>query len=151
MKRKLLSSLGLVLITALITTLAAAQTTTFRGMVTDAETGEGLAGANIVLTQAATGETAGGVASDATGRFELRGLSPGSYVITVTYIGYIQAIPSVIELSAGETESLDIFLTPTGIELNPVIVTASRRPERFSMRQLRSKSLLPRKFGEERR
>ncbi|MFQ6041909.1 MAG: TonB-dependent receptor domain-containing protein, partial [Candidatus Poribacteria bacterium] len=111
-----------------LTTKVSAQTATLRGTVTDAETGEVLAGANIVVKSEAVKT---GAASISTGEFEVKNLPGGNYTITVTYIGYEKKILTDVVLTAGEKKSLDISLTPTGIRVNPVTITASRRPEKL--------------------
>lgn len=109
------------------TTLAFAQKATLRGNVTDEETGEPLPGANVIVT--APGVQTG-AATKSNGQFEVTKLSPGTYVVTVSYIGYEKKVTDVV-LAAAETKSVDISLLQVGIEFNPIAVTASRRPEKI--------------------
>ncbi len=106
---------------------AFAQNAVLRGTVTDEETGEALPGANVVVT-APNLQT--GAAAFTTGEFEVRNLPPGTYTVTVSFIGYEKKVLTNIVLSAGETRTLDVALKPTGIQVNPISVTASRRPEK---------------------
>ncbi|MFQ5640840.1 MAG: TonB-dependent receptor domain-containing protein [bacterium] len=116
------------LITTFVTTEVFAQTAILRGTVTDAETGAVLMGANVAVTSEAVNT---GAATGPTGTFEVTNLPAGRYTVTVTYIGYEKQVLTDLVLTAGETKSLDISLTPTGIQLNPVTITASRRPEKL--------------------
>jgi iron complex outermembrane receptor protein len=106
---------------------AFAQTGTLRGKVTDAQSGEALPQANVVVT--ATGVETGG-ASSVTGEYEVRGLAAGTYTVSVSYIGYEKKVISNVTIAAGETKVLDIALAPGGIQFNPLVVSASRRQEK---------------------
>lgn len=118
----------LVILVSSITTNAFAQPATLRGTVSDAETGKFLPTANVVVTSA---ELQTGTAVPSTGVFEIKNLPAGTYTITVSYIGYEKKVLTDITLDSGETKSLDISLIPTGIQVNPLTVTASRRPEKL--------------------
>jgi iron complex outermembrane receptor protein len=118
----------LVILVNFLPTKAFAQTATLRGTVSDAETGEFLPGANVVLSSA---EIKTGTAVPSTGVFEVKNLPAGTYTITVSFIGYEKYIQKGLVLDSGETRSLDISLIPTGIKVNPITVTASRRPEKL--------------------
>ncbi|MEE9289240.1 MAG: carboxypeptidase-like regulatory domain-containing protein, partial [Bacteroidota bacterium] len=107
-------SLVVIFLLGLVAISAYGQSATLRGTVTDAETGESLPGANIIVSSARV-ET--GAAADAKGQFVLRGLLPGTYTVTVSYIGYAKEVMSNVEFAAGETKSLDISLSPTGIQV----------------------------------
>lgn len=125
-----ISSLLLIFFAFLRTASVSAQTATLRGTVTDAQTGEGLPGANITVTSAVVEMRPTGTAAGAKGEFELKGLAAGTYSITVSYIGYTKEVIDDVTLKAGETKSLKVSLSPTGIQFNPISVTASRREEK---------------------
>lgn len=112
----------------LLAATAFAQNARISGAVTDAKTGATLPGANIVV-KSATHNT--GTASRTNGEFEISNLPAGDYTLTITYIGYEKNVFENIYLNDGESKLLNIALDPTGIELNPVTVTASRRPEKL--------------------
>jgi len=103
-----------------------AQTATLRGRVTDAQSGEGLPQAAVQVT--ATGVQSG-AASDIDGAYTVSNLAAGTYTVTVTYVGYERRTMTVT-LGAGESRTLNISLSGTGVELNPVVVSASRRQEK---------------------
>ncbi len=111
----------------LFTSPGLAQNATISGKVTDSETGEPLPGANVAVTSE-TGQT--GAATDESGEFSVGKIVPGTYTIRVSYIGYEALEMADVVLSAGETKSVDISLNPTGIELNPISISASRRAEK---------------------
>lgn len=118
------------LLAGLVTNALLAQTATLRGTVRDAQTGEVLAGAN-VLVSAVEGETKStGAVSGKGGAFELKNLVAGDYQVTVSFIGYAKKIISNLQLATGEVRVISVALSPTGVELNPITITASRRPEK---------------------
>ncbi len=108
--------------------LVFAQTATLQGKVTDAQTEEALLGANVVVQ--APGLNATGAAADVEGRYAVKGLQPGTYSVTVSYVGYTKKVLSAT-VAAGETKTFDIALDPSGINLNPIVVSASRRQEKI--------------------
>ncbi|MCI0698518.1 TonB-dependent receptor [candidate division KSB1 bacterium] len=105
-----------------------AQTATLRGKVTDAQTGEALPQANVQVTAAGV-QT--GAASNLDGEYEVPNLAAGTYTITVSYVGYERKVLGNVTVAAGENKVLNITLTGTGITLNPVVTTASRRQEKI--------------------
>lgn len=107
---------------------SAQQEATLTGTVSDAEEGFGLAGANVVLLDA-DGALVGGTATDEDGRYRLTGISPGSYVVEFRFVGYA-VVREEVTLEAGETRTLTAALTPRGMDLNTVVVTASRQAEK---------------------
>jgi iron complex outermembrane receptor protein len=106
---------------------AFAQTATIKGKVTDAPSGEALPQANVLVT--ATGVRTGAV-SNLDGEYAVSNLAAGAYTITVSFIGYETKTVANVALKAGEIKVLNLALTGTGIALNPVVTTASRRQEK---------------------
>jgi iron complex outermembrane receptor protein len=105
-----------------------AQTATLRGKVTDAQTGEALPQANVQVT--AAGVQTGG-ASNLNGEYEVPNLAAGTYTVAASFVGYDRKVIEKVTVAAGETKVLNIALTGTGITLNPVVTTASRRQEKI--------------------
>ena len=66
----------------LVSTLAFGQGA-IRGKMTDAQTGETLIGANVVIKDPYKGAMA-----DDDGNYSLEGLAPGTYQVTGSFIGY---------------------------------------------------------------
>jgi iron complex outermembrane receptor protein len=104
-------------------TLRAQQTGTVTGRVVDAGTGAAISGATVraVGTQSAT-------TTRADGSYRLF-VPPGFYSVRATYIGYAAAQDSVV-VSGGETAARDFTLRQTGISLDQIVVTGSRRTDR---------------------
>ena len=94
-----------------------AQETVIRGNVTDAETGEAIPRANLVLRN--EGDRIGGT-TDASGTFELQ-LSPGTYRAAVSAVGYRPRKRSIM-VQAGETTRVTIALMPQSYALNEIVV-----------------------------
>lgn len=93
---------------------------TLVGMVTDAETGEALPGANVIIA----GSTRG-VAADENGRYELRNIPAGAQRLYVTVLGYAPEARN-LNLRPGTIEVIDIALEPAPIEIGEVVVEAER-------------------------
>lgn len=123
---RLLFSAGAVLL--LVGAPVAAQQGTVAGRVVDIETGQPLSAAQVQVLGAGD-QQAGGLLSDAQGRFRVQ-LAPGTYSIVSTLVGYRQARVDGISVSAGETTEVQIDMTSTALELNPIVVTAGRREEK---------------------
>lgn len=96
---------------------ATAQRGAVRGQVTDAETGEPVVQANVMLQT--DGETTG-TSTDTTGAFQLR-LAAGEYDLEVSALGYEARDRSVV-VRAGETSRLSFVLVPRSYSLNEIVV-----------------------------
>ncbi len=103
---------------------ASAQQGTINGRITDAETGEPLAGASVEAL--GTGSPQG---SNEEGRFVLT-VPPGTYSLVVKLIGYETTRVDEVSVPAGGTADIDISVRSQAVILNPVVVTASRRQEK---------------------
>ena len=100
----------------------------------DTRTGNALKGVSVtVTTEVVEGSGAGarfqGI-SDVSGALTIPDLSAGTYTITATVTGYIDATIADVALAADETKSIKIELSPEVIQLEQVSVTASRRREK---------------------
>ncbi len=110
-------------LTWLSTSTLWAQTGTVTGTVTDADTGESLPGANVLVEGTAVGD-----AADADGRYAITRLPVGTYVLIFTFTGY-QNTELSVTVSLVDPVVLDVALKP-GVELDPLQVTAGRRREK---------------------
>ncbi len=110
--RTLLPLLGLLLVPG----LALAQTGTLSGTITDAESGDPLPGANVLIV-----ETASGAAADIDGNYTITGIPTGSYTVRVTFIGF-KSSEQAYSLSSG-SNTLDVALAPDYTGLEEVVVT----------------------------
>jgi len=82
-----------------------------------------LQGATVKATSTSTGAVYGAI-TRSTGRYTLRGLRPGSYTISVSFIGYQTFERAGILVDVGETAALDITLYASGTQKDVVTVTA---------------------------
>ena len=112
----------LVLLLLAAPTLVLAQSTAkIAGTVVDAETGESLPGASVILEG-----TSFGAASDIDGEFEIFEVPPGTYTVIASYTGYATERREGVEIIAGITNPVNFRLRPATVELDIVEVTAER-------------------------
>lgn len=99
-----------------------AQTTgKIAGRVFDAETGDALIGANIVVTGHELG-----AATDVNGNFNILRVYPGAYELKVTYIGYATSTIREVWTFVDRTTFLEIPMTVEGVALEEIVVTAEK-------------------------
>ncbi|MFB6248034.1 MAG: SusC/RagA family TonB-linked outer membrane protein [Salinibacter sp.] len=91
---------------------------TIAGTVIDSTTGEALPGVNVIVVGTQQGTT-----TDSEGNYQITGVEPGTYTLRATFVGYNDGNREV-EVEAGETTTVDFSLTPGGVELQNVVVTA---------------------------
>lgn len=91
------------------------------GTVVDAQTGEPLPNAHVLLAAANTG-----VATDPAGRFRLPSVTAGPHRLVATHVGYESAADTV-RVSPADSTHHQISLSPQSITTRPVVVTQSRR------------------------
>lgn len=101
-------------------TVSFAQNGTITGRVTDAKTGEGLPGVNVILK----GKTIG-ASTDFDGNYKITNVAPGYFTIYASYISY-KAFEQDVKLEAGKTLTLIIKLEESNVELQGVDVVAER-------------------------
>lgn len=90
------------------------------GRVYDRSTGEALTGANVVIV----GSRVGAV-TDGEGRFTIERISPGTYDIEVSLIGYARVTKSAISVQPDRATSAEFALERVAIEMREVQVSAS--------------------------
>ena len=100
----------------------AAQQGLLTGRITDAESGQPLDAAQVQILGG--GASTGGL-TDASGVYRLQ-LAPGTYSILVELVGYRPARYDGIRVSGGETTTYNVSLTSMVLELEGVVVSASR-------------------------
>lgn len=97
-----------------------AQLATLRGRVLEAETGQPLAGATVVL-RGEQGET--GTATQADGAFVFARLTPGSYRLTATFLGYA-GVTDTLEVAFAQVRYHELRLAALPREIGEVTVEA---------------------------
>ena len=103
----------------LITHLGA-QSTIISGFISDSSSGEALIGANVILQ-----ETGQGMATDMNGYYVIQDISPGDYVLMVSYVGF-SLRKEKLTITEGESIKLNIALLEEVVELSQVEVTAEQ-------------------------
>jgi hypothetical protein len=101
--------------------LWAAATGKIAGQIIGGDTGEPLAGANIVVVG-----TGMGAAADVDGYFVVLNIPPGTYDVEVSMIGYATYLEENVMVNINQTTTLDISLTSETITTETVVVTAER-------------------------
>ncbi len=110
---------------ALVSSGASAQTAVINGTVRDAETGVPVEGASVQVRG-----TLLTTVTNAQGQFALSGVPTTPHTVRVIAIGYAaDSIPG-LTLTAGETRVVAISMHRTPLDLQEIIVTASRLSER---------------------
>ncbi len=87
------------------------------GKVTDAATGKGLPGVNVVIVGRATG-----AATDLDGAYRIEGLAPGVYDVQASFIGFLSQTVEEVPVAAGQDTALDFRLDEDIAGLDEVVV-----------------------------
>lgn len=103
---------------ALLSLPAAAQDGSIAGVITDAESKSTLPGANVQIEG-----TEEGASSGSDGAYEITGLSPGTYTVVATFVGYDEQSKEV-DVQAGEETEVNFALSPSAMEMQEVEIVA---------------------------
>ena len=111
----------LFLVASLITSVAFAQVGRGKiaGRVVAAETGEAMPGVNVILVG-----TYLGAAADVEGYYSILNVSPGTYEIQASAIGYARSAVQDVDVSIGLTTNIDFQLEAEAVVGEEVVVTA---------------------------
>ena len=90
------------------------------GYIRDAETGETLLGANVLVM-----DTNRGATTNHAGYYVINNISPGSYILRFSYLGYNDKHVE-ISLNEGQSKRLDITLTPVTFTMDELVVESTR-------------------------
>lgn len=118
-----------------LTLFAQSSSTTgkIRGTVTDANSGEPLVGANIIVQGTTTGS-----ATNTNGQFVIPNLSAGQHSLIVTYMGYATQNLKNIEVFPGQSVNLNLELKPASLQGETVEVVAEAQRQVVEVRQAAS-------------
>lgn len=94
--------------------------TALSGKVTNGSTGKNLEGASVVLK-----ETGQGTTTNDQGFFLFENIRPGTYTLKASFIGFYND-STTITIKSGESLTRNFSLTPSKIEMSPVVITATR-------------------------
>jgi len=100
---------------------AFAQSGKIAGTVTDAVTGESLIGVNVAIE----GTTQGAV-TDTDGYYTILNVSPGTYTLRASYIGFATQVIENVRVNIDQTTTIDVTMQEEVIEGEEVVVTAVR-------------------------
>ena len=89
------------------------------GKIVDANNGEELIGANLLLQG-----TTLGAASDLEGNYSIKSIPAGTYTLVASMIGYSKVTITNLEITIGKSLKLDISLKSEAFETDEVLVTA---------------------------
>jgi len=89
------------------------------GTIKDAQTGEPLVGANVIIEG-----TNFGAATNVNGEYVILNISPGRYNVKFSFIGYETTLMQDVSITVDQTTILQITLNPQTILVDEVIVTA---------------------------
>lgn len=104
----------------LVGTVQAGNTGKIVGQITEKESGEPLPGVNVILEG-----TSQGAPSDQNGRYLILGISPGSYTLVASMIGYATYRVEEVKVTADLTTTIDIQMEQSVIAGESVTITAS--------------------------
>ncbi len=99
---------------------ASAQTGKLSGTITDASSGEPLPGATASLDGTQLGASA-----DEDGRYNVIGITPGTYQVRVSFVGYTTQVVE-LRVVSDVTTTLDVELASSTVQSGEVQVTAER-------------------------
>ena len=117
--------------------LFAVNTGKIAGRVTDADTGSDLPYANVLIEG-----TTMGTATDLNGRFTIPGVSPGTYQLTISYLGYQKKTISVTVPEGNKIVEIECELEHETIAGETVVITAQAEGQQASInQQLRSNNI----------
>lgn len=103
------------------TVLVAGTTGKISGKTTDEKTGDGLVGASVVLAG-----TTIGASSDFEGFYVIVNISPGTYTLNVSCVGYRKKVIQSVQVSSDFTSKIDVKLSSEAVDLEAVVVVAER-------------------------
>jgi len=100
---------------------------TMRGKVVENKNDQPIFGVNILIKG-----TLIGTSTDREGRFEIKDIPPGIYAIFVSHIGYKNKTLDQVTITSGSDIEMNITLKESVVEMNPVIVSATKHPQSLS-------------------
>lgn len=93
------------------------QNGTLSGKVTDAETGDALAGATVIIIG-----TYQGTYTDAVGNYSIKGIKGGDYSVKFSFVGYADAIYNGLSVPAGGSKVQNVALATSITTLGEVVI-----------------------------
>lgn len=103
----------------IISQISAQQSGKISGKVVDAQNGEALIGANILVEG-----TNFGAAADIDGNFIINSIPVGKHTVIFSMIGYAKSSVTNVEVKPGEVTKIDIALNSESFQTDEVVITA---------------------------
>ncbi len=110
------------LILFIFSSIAIAQQTGIRGVVSDKTTKETLVGATVLIQGTTTGST-----TDLDGNYSISSLAPGNYNLVVSYISYKTQIIEKVNVVKDVMLELNVDLEGNSLALEGVVISAKRK------------------------
>lgn len=101
-------------------------TSAIRGRVVDKANGDPLPFVNVIIEQ--NNVQAGGSATDLDGNYIIKPISPGTYTVKASFIGYKTAQVTGIPLRSAILETVNLEMESSATELNAVTITQYKVP-----------------------
>lgn len=103
---------------------ALAQTGAIAGTVTDS-LGQPVPGVNVSVAG-----TQLGAATGSQGQYRISDVTPGTYTVRASFVGYEDAVQEGVEVAAGETVTVDFIMRQAAAELEEVVVVGYTTQQR---------------------
>jgi outer membrane cobalamin receptor len=97
------------------------QTASVKGFIYNKETGEPVLFTNVYLKG-----TTYGAPTDVNGFYAISKVPPGNYILTVTYLGF-DTLTENINLKQGQSLTRNLYLNPSAITIDDIVVSAERQ------------------------
>lgn len=91
------------------------------GIITDAQTGDPLPGANIQIAG-----TSLGAVSDMQGRYIILNVPPGVASVKISYVGYESQLVTNVRIMIDLTTALSVKLKPSAVQMREVVIVADK-------------------------
>ena len=118
-KMKLTKFIILIFLTSFSITFSQQGTGKITGIIVDADFGDVLIGANVLIEGSSIG-----AASDMNGNYSISGLSSGNYNLIFSMIGFTRKVITGIEVKVNEVTKLNVSLKTETYETEEVVITA---------------------------
>ena len=107
-----------------------AQRGILEGVVRDAKSSSALPGATVQIIRDNDQNNPRGAVSRIDGTYQIKGLPAGTWLVTISYLGYAALEGERVVIEPGKTTRLDVGLEPESVSMDDVVITASRKPEK---------------------
>lgn len=104
------------------------------GRVVAAETGEPLAGAQVIATSTQGNQPMLGAVVNLEGNFTIQRVPEGRYELRITYLGYTQS-NTTVDVVGGQAAQVNVRLQPSNLQLKEVIISGSLEGQARALNQ----------------